>query len=82
MRLFSALRQKRDAYIDTFRGPSGERVLRDLIRWARVFSSTFDPDARVHAHREGRREAVLRIITFLNLPESRVQELSEAEQDE
>lgn len=82
MILFKSLRRKRDAYIDTFRGPSGERVLRDLIRWARVFSSTFDPDPRIAAFREGRREAVLRILTFLNLPESRVQELSEAETDE
>ena len=76
------LRRKRDAYIDAFRGPSGERVLKDLARFCRASTSTFDPDARVHAFREGRREVWLRIQTMLNLPEKRVQELSEAELDE
>jgi hypothetical protein len=76
------LRRKRDAYIDAFRGPAGERVLKDLARFCRASTSTFDPDARVHAFREGRREVWLRIQTMLNLPEKRVQELSEAEPDE
>ena len=82
MLLLSALRRKRDAYIDTFRGKAAERVLKDLARFCRASTSTFDPDARIHAYREGRREVWLRIQTMLNLPESRVQELSEAEQDE
>lgn len=82
MSLFSRLRTKRAAYIDTFRGPQAERVLKDLARFCRASTSTFDPDARTHAFREGRREVWLRIQTMLNLPESRVQELSEAEQDE
>lgn len=82
MTFFSALRRKRDAYIDTFKGPAGERVLKDLARFCRAATSTFDTDARVHAYREGRREVWLRIQTMLNLPESRLRELSEADKDE
>ena len=82
MNLFRRLRLKRDAYIDTFRGPSGERVLKDLARFCRAATSTYDDDPRRHAFREGRREVWLRIQTMLNLPDSRVQELSEAETDE
>lgn len=82
MNLFRRLRLKRNAYIDTFRGPSGERVLKDLARFCRASTSTYDDDARRHAFREGRREVWLRIQTMLNLPDSRVQELSEADTDE
>jgi len=80
--LLSRLRIKRGAYIDTFRGPQGERVLRDLAKFCRATTSTYDDDPRRHAFREGRREVWLRIQTMLNLPDSRVQELSEADTDE
>jgi hypothetical protein len=60
-------------YRETFLGPDGkphvhaEKVLADLRRFCRVDDSTFDPDPRIHALLEGRRETAQRILTFLNI---------------
>lgn len=75
--MINPLRIKRDAYRETFRGKQAERVLRDLAKFCRASASTYEDDARKHAFREGRREVWLRIQAMLNLPDSRVQELSE-----
>lgn len=45
----------------------GEKMLADLNRFCRGNASTFDPDPRIHALIEGRREVLLRIIGFLNV---------------
>lgn len=66
-RLRTALMTRRYAYQKTFRTPFGEAVLVDLARFCRANESTFDPDPRVHALAEGRREAWLRIQEHLNL---------------
>lgn len=55
------------AYKKTFQGPLGEDVLRDLAQFCRANESTFDPDARLHAVAEGRREVFLRIQQHLRL---------------
>lgn len=45
-------------------------VLRDLMKFGRVNTTCFDPDPRIHALLEGRREVVQRILNHLNLPPS------------
>ncbi|CAD7335169.1 hypothetical protein FIM10_01850 [Sphingomonadales bacterium 56] len=58
---------------------SGEAVLADLRDFCFAQESTFHPDARVQAQREGRREVWLRLTKFLNLDENRVQLLMEVD---
>lgn len=47
--------------------PMSEAVLKDLAKFCRANESTFDPDQRVHAVLEGRREVWLRIKQHLDL---------------
>jgi hypothetical protein len=44
-----------------------QEVLKDLASFCRANESTFNPDARIHAVLEGRREVFLRIESHLNL---------------
>lgn len=60
----------------------GEIILADLREFARLpgnrFNlSTFDTDPLVMARRAGRQEVVMRIINYLNLDETDVQQLME-----
>lgn len=57
-------------------------VLADLRRFCKGTVSTFDPDPRVHAMLEGRREVFWRIIGFLNVDEAEVLKLVEAYETE
>jgi hypothetical protein len=57
-------------------------VLADLRRFCKATVSTFDPDPRVHAMLEGRREVFWRIIGFLNVDEAEVLKLVEAYETE
>ena len=41
-------------------------VLKDLAKFCRAFESTFNPDPRLHAVLEGRREVWLKIMEYLN----------------
>lgn len=50
--------------------PDGGVVLDDLARFCRARETCFDPDPRVAALLEGRREVWLRLNEFLHLPES------------
>jgi len=58
---------RRHAYQQTFKGPLGETVLKDLAWFCRAHDSTFHEDARAHAVAEGRREVWLRIEKHLRL---------------
>jgi hypothetical protein len=42
-------------------------VLHDLAKFCRAMETCFDPDPRIHAVLEGRREVWLRIANHLNL---------------
>jgi len=57
------------AYQQTFKKDNllANEVLADLSSFCRAEESTFNPDARVHAVLEGRREVFLRIQSHLNL---------------
>lgn len=60
---------RKGAYSRVFQGTGfdGATVLADLMKFGRMFESTFHPDPRVHALMEGRREMALRIQQHLNL---------------
>lgn len=58
---------RRAAYVRTFNSPGAQPVLEDLARFCRAAESTFDPDPRVAAVLEGRREVWLRIQQHLRL---------------
>ena len=61
------LRSRKVNYQLVFKSPAGEAVLVDLAKFCRAGASTFDPDPRIHAVLEGRREVWLRIQNHLNL---------------
>lgn len=55
------------AYHMMFGSPDGKVVAADLVAFCFGRKSTFDPDPRVHARNEGRREVLMRIAEFTNL---------------
>lgn len=61
--------------------PQGERMLADLRNFCRGNASTFDPDPRIHALLEGRREVLLRIINFLNVDSAELAKLVEVKDE-
>lgn len=69
--------QRQRAYISTFGLTSemGNVVLADLAKFCRATESTFDPDPRLHALLEGRREVFLRIANHINLSSGDLLEL-------
>jgi len=60
---------RKQAYQITFNKESvhAQRVIKDLAKFCRANSTTFHPDARMHAVLEGRRETFLRIQQFIQL---------------
>lgn len=66
-RVIDFLRGRKRDYQLTFGNPVGQRVLTDLAGFCRATKTCFDPDARLHAVAEGRREVFLRIAKHLNL---------------
>lgn len=61
------LRLRKRAYQVSFPDPKNNEVLKDLAKFCRANTSTFNPDTRLHALAEGRREVWLRIQQHLNL---------------
>jgi hypothetical protein len=83
------MRRLRGAYREVFgpdaQGrftPAQELVLADLKRFCHAETPCFDPDARIHAFREGRREVWLRKQTFLNLTDRQLADIKEPENDD
>lgn len=69
-RAIDHIRNRKRAYQQTFiQNMASEIVMEDLARFCRAGKSTFDPDPRVHALLEGRREVWQRIAQHLNLTE-------------
>ncbi len=67
-RIAEFIGQRKRAYKHCFNAPAGKTVLADLARFCRAGETCFDPDPRVHAALEGRREVWLRIMQHLNIP--------------
>ena len=65
--LKNLLFRRRYAYQQTFKGPLGQEVLKDLAKFCRANDTTFHEDPRAHALAEGRREVWLRVQQHLNL---------------
>lgn len=63
----SANEQVQRAYHMVFGSPDGKVVLGDLVAYCFGRRSTFDPDARIHARNDGRREVLMRIQEFTTL---------------
>lgn len=82
------LRARADAYRALLGAPGAPRtraqkiVLADLKRFCRADQPCFDPDPRVHALLEGRREVWLRIASALALTDDEIAELTEVMDDE
>lgn len=67
------LQQNQRAYQQTFLiPPVGQQVLTDLAALCHAHESTFDPDPRVHAFKEGQRHIWLHIARRLNLTEQQL----------
>lgn len=90
-RTIGFLKQRKRAYQLAFGSPAGQEVLADLAKFCRAHETCFDPDPRIHAALEGRREVYLRIQQHLNLTEAqlaaifsgnRIQLLQERESDD
>jgi hypothetical protein len=58
-----------------------EKMLADLNRFCRGNASCFDPDPRIHALIEGRREVLLRILEFLNVDSAVLAQLVEVKDE-
>lgn len=61
--------------------PAQQAVLADLRRFCHADWPTFDPDPRIHALREGRREVWIRIQHFLALSDNQISELKDVIDD-
>lgn len=57
----------REDYVAVFTSPVGKNVLKDMGRAHNLLTSTFDENPHVMALKEGERNVVLRILTFLNM---------------
>lgn len=69
-RAMDVIRNRKRAYQQVFiQNIASESVIADLARFCRASKSTFDPDPRVHALLEGRREVFQRIADHLNCTE-------------
>ena len=66
-----ALRHRKQSYCQTFNpeNRANQVALTDLARFCRAGKSTFDPDPRVHALLEGRKEVFIRIADHLGMNE-------------
>lgn len=69
------LRGRKRSYQLVFSSPAGNDVLVDLAKFCRAAETTFDPDPRIHAAMEGRREVWLRITQHLNLSSEQLYQL-------
>lgn len=75
------LRSRKLSYERTFveKSADAQFVLKDLAKFCRANQSTYDPDPRIHAVLEGRREVWLRIQKYLNLTPDQLWEITRKE---
>jgi hypothetical protein len=66
----------RAAFRVAFGSPAGQAVLADLAPFCKAAEPCFDPDPRIHARFEGRREVWLRIQQFFYLTDQDILELA------
>lgn len=61
------IRARKQAYQLVSNQPAGQIVLADLAEFCYAYETTFDPDPRVDARKQGRRDVWLRIQGQLKL---------------
>ena len=76
------LSRRKQSYKQVFGGFHGKRVLADLARFCRATEATFDPDPRLSAYLDGRREVWLRIQQQLNLTDEEIYKLNDVYDEE
>jgi hypothetical protein len=70
-------------YQATFSSERGRRVLLDLMKAHHMMSSTYSPVVREEIYiREGERNVILRILSFLNVDQKQLEELIREEANE
>ena len=78
---FDFLKRKKD-YKVVFESPEGKRVLKDLMAFCHYRDSTFVPnDVGMSAFNEGKRRVLLRVISLMNIPEERLNEILHEQQN-
>lgn len=70
------MRNRQRSYKEIF--PENSECLKDLAKFCRAFDSCWDPDPRIHAALEGRREVWLRIVQHLHLQPTQLLSLYKA----
>lgn len=76
--------RRRRAYQKVFEGQYAETVLADLKRFCHAETPTFerdDPHGRIQAYREGRREVLLRIQSYLGMTDEQLRLMREREME-
>lgn len=63
----AAITKRQQSYRTRFPNPRQDPILKDLCWYCRANWTTYDPDPRIHARLEGRRDVWLRIQRHLNL---------------
>jgi 5-hydroxyisourate hydrolase-like protein (transthyretin family) len=76
------LTTRKQAYLQTFKGIPAEKVLADLARFCRANESTFNPDPRLAANLDGRREVWLRIQQHLNMTDDELYKLNDVYEED
>ncbi len=73
------LRRRRAAYAAFVDSPDGRRILADLVRFCRYRESTYSPGDPPEAmrHLEGRREVLLRILTYGRISDAEIDHILE-----
>lgn len=73
------IRGKKFDYCQVFnpKNMTSKRVLMDLAKFCRANKTTYNPDARIHAVLEGRREVWLHIQNYLQLTNEELYDLHE-----
>jgi hypothetical protein len=61
--------KKNRHYHTTFGGPSGEYVIQDLMRYCNSNNTSFDENPHVTSFNEGKRSALLYILSILQVNE-------------
>lgn len=74
-------RRRYAAYRNVFdlSSPQARTVIRDMCKAHSVFNGGFDPDPYINAFNAGERNAVLRILTILNMNPDDITDLAEKE---
>jgi hypothetical protein len=73
MRKFTSVESLLDlkrSYRQLFGSPVGELVLRDLAKLCHAASTTYDPDPREQARKEGKRQVWLRIQSMMHVSDA------------